>query len=271
MYVFIIRCLRRRRVFVITGKSADGQRQARRGCGRRPGEQRRRNSGKNTDITNEMKWIIVRLDPTIYSTSVDINNKFLRYEQKSHANTWCPFFVLFPDCCKLNCPVSFGLGLGGNAVHCTPVVFVFALDATSVFFLLLSDGGRDWRSRWPTFPPSHHLVMKENEKKNLFHRLVPFLPFFFFFFKWNHVTVSTRRPQRRRGDPCGWMQEAECEKASMDVKYNMDTKVEDNTRLYKLQKSNFDREINTAVSSLLFTRTINYFASHLFLQFAIFN
>lgn len=47
------------------------------------------------------------------------------------------------------------------------------------------------------------------------------------------------------------MQEAECEKASMDVKYNMDTKVEDNTRLYKLQKSNFDREINTAVSSFI--------------------
>lgn len=44
-----------------------------------------------------------------------------------------------------------------------------------------------------------------------------------------------------------FFQEAECEKASMDVKYNMDTKVEDNTRLYKLQKSNFDREINTAV------------------------
>merc|ERR1719222_1140409 len=42
------------------------------------------------------------------------------------------------------------------------------------------------------------------------------------------------------------IREAECEKASMDVKYNMDTKVEDNTRLYKLQKSNFDREINTA-------------------------
>lgn len=34
----------------------------------------------------------------------------------------------------------------------------------------------------------------------------------------------------------------------MDVKYNMDTKVEDNTRLFKLQKSNFDREVNTAVS-----------------------
>jgi len=42
------------------------------------------------------------------------------------------------------------------------------------------------------------------------------------------------------------IREAECEKASMDVKYNMDTKVEDNTRLFKLQKSNFDREINTA-------------------------
>ena len=38
----------------------------------------------------------------------------------------------------------------------------------------------------------------------------------------------------------------------MDVKYNMDTKVEDNTRLYKLQKSNFDREINTAVSFLFY-------------------
>jgi len=37
----------------------------------------------------------------------------------------------------------------------------------------------------------------------------------------------------------------------MDVKYNMDTKVEDNTRLYKLQKSNFDREINTAVGFCL--------------------
>ncbi len=43
----------------------------------------------------------------------------------------------------------------------------------------------------------------------------------------------------------------------MDVKYNMDTKVEDNTRLYKLQKSNFDREINTAVS---------YFSFFFFLQ-----
>ena len=54
------------------------------------------------------------------------------------------------------------------------------------------------------------------------------------------------------------MQEAECEKASMDVKYNMDTKVEDNTRLYKLQKSNFDREINTAVRYLFILIFISF-------------
>lgn len=35
----------------------------------------------------------------------------------------------------------------------------------------------------------------------------------------------------------------------MDVKYNTDTKIEDNARMYKLQKAQFDREINTAVSS----------------------
>ena len=34
----------------------------------------------------------------------------------------------------------------------------------------------------------------------------------------------------------------------MDVKYTTDTKIEDNARLYKLQKANFDKEINTAVS-----------------------
>lgn len=33
----------------------------------------------------------------------------------------------------------------------------------------------------------------------------------------------------------------------MDIKYNTDTKVEDNSRMYKLQKANFDKEINTAV------------------------
>lgn len=32
----------------------------------------------------------------------------------------------------------------------------------------------------------------------------------------------------------------------MDVKYSTDTKIEDNARMYKLQKANFDQEINTA-------------------------
>lgn len=34
----------------------------------------------------------------------------------------------------------------------------------------------------------------------------------------------------------------------MDVKYNTDTKIEDNARVFKLQKAQFDQEINTAVS-----------------------
>ncbi|KAK6640550.1 Flotillin-2 [Polyplax serrata] len=42
------------------------------------------------------------------------------------------------------------------------------------------------------------------------------------------------------------IREAECEKSAMDVKYNTDTKIEDNARMYKLQKANFDKEINTA-------------------------
>merc|ERR1711963_194073 len=44
------------------------------------------------------------------------------------------------------------------------------------------------------------------------------------------------------------IREAECEKAAMDVKYNTDTKIEDNSRGFKLQKANFDSEVNTAVS-----------------------
>ncbi|KAL5275777.1 FLOT2 family protein [Megaselia abdita] len=42
------------------------------------------------------------------------------------------------------------------------------------------------------------------------------------------------------------IREAECEKSAMDVKYSTDTKIEDNSRLYKLQKAHFDQEINTA-------------------------
>lgn len=43
------------------------------------------------------------------------------------------------------------------------------------------------------------------------------------------------------------IREAECEKSAMDVKYSTDTKIEDNARMYKLQKAHFDQEINTAV------------------------
>jgi flotillin len=42
------------------------------------------------------------------------------------------------------------------------------------------------------------------------------------------------------------IREAECEKAAMDVKYTTDTKIEDNSRAFKLQKANFDKEVNTA-------------------------
>merc|ERR1712024_406231 len=42
------------------------------------------------------------------------------------------------------------------------------------------------------------------------------------------------------------IREAECEKAAMDVKYNRDTKIEDNSRAFKLQKAHFDKEVNTA-------------------------
>lgn len=42
------------------------------------------------------------------------------------------------------------------------------------------------------------------------------------------------------------IREAECEKAAMDVKYDTDTKIENNSRMYQLQKANFDKEVNTA-------------------------
>merc|ERR1740128_872958 len=42
------------------------------------------------------------------------------------------------------------------------------------------------------------------------------------------------------------IREAECEKAAMDIKYSTDTKIENNSRAFKLQKANFDSEVNTA-------------------------
>merc|ERR1719445_1044799 len=40
--------------------------------------------------------------------------------------------------------------------------------------------------------------------------------------------------------------EAECEKSAMDIKYSTDTRIEDNSRAFKLQKANFDKEVNSA-------------------------
>merc|ERR1719447_2087641 len=42
------------------------------------------------------------------------------------------------------------------------------------------------------------------------------------------------------------IREAECEKCAMDIKFETDTKVENNARMFKLQKAQFDREVNTA-------------------------
>merc|ERR1719297_620447 len=42
------------------------------------------------------------------------------------------------------------------------------------------------------------------------------------------------------------IREAECEKSAMDIKYSTDTKIEDNSRAFKMQKAGFDTEVNTA-------------------------
>merc|ERR1719427_2240754 len=42
------------------------------------------------------------------------------------------------------------------------------------------------------------------------------------------------------------IREAECEKSAMDIKYSTDSKIEDNSKGFKLQKANFDTEVNTA-------------------------
>merc|ERR1719510_1816028 len=42
------------------------------------------------------------------------------------------------------------------------------------------------------------------------------------------------------------IKEAECEKEAMDVKFDTDTKIENDTRAFKLQLANFEREVNTA-------------------------
>merc|ERR1711963_156732 len=42
------------------------------------------------------------------------------------------------------------------------------------------------------------------------------------------------------------IKEAECEKAAEDVKFQTDTKIEDNKRAFKLKQANFIKEVNTA-------------------------
>merc|ERR1719167_451332 len=42
------------------------------------------------------------------------------------------------------------------------------------------------------------------------------------------------------------IREAEWEKSAMDIKYSTDTKIEDNSRAFKMQKANFDTEVNSA-------------------------
>ena len=50
----------------------------------------------------------------------------------------------------------------------------------------------------------------------------------------------------------------------MDIKYSTDTKIEDNSRAFKLQKANFDKEVNTAVSChSLFSLTLRPTFSYL--------
>ncbi|CAG0884144.1 unnamed protein product [Cyprideis torosa] len=47
------------------------------------------------------------------------------------------------------------------------------------------------------------------------------------------------------------IREAECEKSAMDVKYTTDAKVENASRMYKLQRAQFDTEVGTAYLSSL--------------------
>lgn len=42
------------------------------------------------------------------------------------------------------------------------------------------------------------------------------------------------------------IREAECEKAALDAKFSTDSKIENNTRGFKLQQANFDTEVNAA-------------------------
>merc|ERR1711970_1588276 len=59
-------------------------------------------------------------------------------------------------------------------------------------------------------------------------------------------TLTVEEVYKDRDQFASLVREAECEKAAMDIKYSTDTKIEDNIRGFKLQKANFDMEVNTA-------------------------
>ena len=82
----------------------------------------------------------------------------------------------------------------------------------------------------------------------------------FFFFTGKAQTAAVKRDAEigvAQANRDAGIREAECEKAAMDVKYNTDTKIEDNSRAFKLQKANFDKEVNTAVSVENFLNTFS--------------
>lgn len=47
---------------------------------------------------------------------------------------------------------------------------------------------------------------------------------------------------------CDFLQEAECKKEMMDVKFLADTKMADSKRELEMQKASFNQEVNTKVS-----------------------
>ena len=56
------------------------------------------------------------------------------------------------------------------------------------------------------------------------------------------------------------MQEAQCDKALMDVKFMANTKIADSEREYKMNQAAYQKEVNTAVR-ILAIRLINKFSS----------
>lgn len=83
--------------------------------------------------------------------------------------------------------------------------------------------------------------------------LFNFFPQKYLFSKETHKSTSRINNDKSNINQVYYLfQEAECQKSAMDVKYSTDTKIEDNARMFKLQKANFDQEINTAVSFYYF-------------------